>query len=174
MINTNICIIKGTVISANLTEPRFFLNGDSKYTMRTLIAKSDLKSCTKLQQQYQEALTAGAMIYKIVSFDKNENLASPIKEGLQHYGARYSNYYVLDAGSKIQPQVIDKHKKLLSPQYIKSGASVCVALSFFPYNVNGKCGISAKLHSLMFIEQGEPITETSDAAADFADYNLDE
>lgn len=167
-------ILKGTVGFANLNEPKFFLNGDSKYNIRILIDKSNLKSCTKLQQQYQEALTTGATIYKIESFAKNENLASPIKEGLQYYGTRYSNYYILDASSKIQPQVIDKYKKLLSPQYIKSGASVCVALSFFPYNVNGKCGISAKLHSLMFIEQGEPITETSDAVADFADYSFDE
>lgn len=167
-------ITKGVVVFANLIEPKIFLNGDSKYSIRILISKSDLKNYTKLQQQYQIALNTGATIYKTDAFTKNENLASPIKEGLQYYGAKFSNYYILDANSKVQPQIIDKQKRLLPQECIKSGASVCVALSFFPYNVNGKCGISAKLHSLMFISQGEPIVETSDAVADFADYNFDE
>ena len=173
MVNNNVCIIKGAVTSANLIEPRFFLNGDSKYTMRILVAKSDLKSCTNLQQQHQKALNTGVALYKD-AFAKTENLASPIKEGLQYYGAKYSDYYVLDVGSKIQPQVINKDKKLLSQECIKSGSHVCVAISFYPYSISGKCGISAKLHSLMFIAQGEPITEVSDAVADFADYNFNE
>ena len=174
MVNNNISIIKGAVTSANLIEPKFFLNGDSKYTMRILVAKSDPKSCTTLQHQYQIALNTGATIYKTDAFTKNENLASPIKEGLQYYGAKFSNYYILDANSKVQPQIIDKQKRLLPQECIKSGAHVCVALSFYPYSVNGRCGISAKLHSLMFIAQGEPIAETSDAVADFADYNFNE
>ena len=167
-------ITKGVVVFANLIEPKIFLNGDSKYSIRILVSKSDLKSCNKLQQQYQVALTTGATIYKTDTFTKNENLVSPIKEGLQYYGTKYSNYYILDANSKVQPQVIDRDKKLLCPERIKSGAHICVALSFYPYSVNGRCGISAKLHSLMFIAQGEPITEISDAVADFADYNLEE
>ena len=166
-------ITKGMVASGNVTEPRFFLNGDSKYNVRILVDKSDQKSCTKLQQHYQRALTTGATIYKSEAFAKNENLVSPIKEGLQYYGAKYSNYYILDVNSKVQPQVIDKQKKLLSQECIKSGAHVYVALSFYPYSVSGKCGISAKLHSLMFIAQGEPIAETSDAVTDFADFNFD-
>ena len=167
-------ITKGIVASANAKEPRFFPNGDSKYNVRILVDKSDQKSCTKLQQHYQEALFTGATIYKTEAFTKNENLASPIKEGLQYYGAKYSNYYILDANSKVQPQVIDKQKRLLPQECIKSGAVVYVAISLFPYNINGKCGISAKLHSLMFIVQGEPIAETSDAVTDFADFNFDE
>ena len=167
-------ITKGVVVFANLIDPKIFLNGDSKYSIRILVNKSDLKSYTKLQQQYQIALTTGATIYKTDAFTKNENLASPIKEGLQYYGAKFSNYYILDANSKVQPQIIDKQKKLLPQECIKSGAHVCVALSFYPYSVNGRRGISAKLHSLMFIAQGEPITETSDAVTDFADYNFDE
>lgn len=167
-------ITKGMVASGNVTEPRFFLNGDSKYNVRILVDKSDQKNCTKLQQYYQRALTTGATIYKSEAFAKNENLVSPIKEGLQYYGAKYSNYYILDANSKVQPQVIDKQKKLLPQECIKSGAHVYVALSFYPYSVNGRCGISARLHSLMFIAQGEPVAETSDAVADFADYNFDE
>ena len=174
MPNNDLSIIKGTVIFVNLIEPKVFLNGDSKYSIRILIDKSDLKSCTKLQQQYQKTVATGAMIYRTEAFTNNENLTSPIKEGLQYYGAQYSNYYILDANSRIQPQVIDKYKKLLSHDCIKSGAQVYVALSFYPYSINGRCGISAKLHSLMFIAQGEPITEISDAIADFADFNFEE
>ena len=161
-------ITKGIVASANAKEPRFFPNGDSKYNVRILVDKSDQKSCTKLQQHYQEALFTGATIYKTEAFTKNENLASPIKEGLQYYGAKYSNYYILDANSKVQPQVIDKQKRLLPQECIY------IALSFYPYSVNGRCGISARLHSLMFIAQGEPIAETSDAVTDFADFNFDD
>ena len=167
-------ITKGIVASANAKEPRFFQNGDSKYNVRILVDKSDQKSCTKLQQHYQEALFTGATIYKTEAFTKNENLASPIKEGLQYYGAKYSNYYILDANSKVQPQVIDNQKKLLPQECIKSGAHVYIALSFYPYSVNGRCGISARLHSLMFIAQGEPIAETSDAVTGFADFNFDD
>ncbi len=123
-------ITKGMIVSGNVTEPRFFLNGDSKYNVRILVDKSDQKGCTKLQQHYQKALATGATIYKTDAFTKNENLASPIKEGLQYYGTKYGNYYILDANSKVQPQVIDNQKRLLPQECIKSGAHVYVALSF--------------------------------------------
>ena len=74
-------ITKGMVASANVKEPKIFLNGDSKYSIRILVSKSDPKSCTKLQQHYQNALATGVTIYKTETFAKNENLASPIKEG---------------------------------------------------------------------------------------------
>ena len=51
-------ITKGVVVFANLIEPKIFLNGDSKYSIRILLSKSDLKSYTKLQQQYQIGLQA--------------------------------------------------------------------------------------------------------------------
>lgn len=97
---------QSVVVFANLIEPKIFLNGDSKYSIRILVSKSDLKSCNKLQQQYQVALTTGATIYKTDTFTKNENLVSPIKEGLQYYGTKYSNYYILDADFEIQTMTV--------------------------------------------------------------------
>lgn len=39
MPNNDLSIIKGTVIFVNLIEPKVFLNGDSKYSIRILIDK---------------------------------------------------------------------------------------------------------------------------------------
>jgi len=162
--------VKGKIVFANLLEPKFFQDGVGKYSIRLMVDKSDLKSCTNMQQYYQRAVAIGATL-----FVGNDNIMSPIKEGLNYYGTSYSNYYVLDLNTKIQPQIIDINKTLLPLDRIKSGAYVCVAMNFFPYNVNGKCGVSARLYSMMFIRQEAPvITEVSNALEDFATFNLEE
>ncbi len=167
--------IKGTVIFANLERPRIFQNGNTKHSVRLAVNKSDSNTCNKLQHAYRKALLEGDTMYGTTAFSQKTNITSPIKEGVQYYGDSYSNYYILDLNTKLQPQVIDVNKILLPINCIKPGSFVCVAMSFFPYNVNEKCGISGKLHSMMFIRQDKPIvTEISNALEDFSNYELDE
>lgn len=163
--------VRGVVLSAYLDEPKIFRNGDGKYFIRLCVDKNDARSISELDKYYQVAMTKGTEIWMNRGY--NSGIASPFKEGVQ-YGTAYANYRILDLNTREKPQVIDQNKKLLSTSVVQPGAVVYVAMSFFPYNVNGKCGISAKLHSLMFIKQGEPIRETSDAVADFADFKFDE
>lgn len=170
----NIYVV-GKVAFANLVEPKYFMDGSAKYSVRLLIDKFNEKEKQKISSALKEAYENGKEIFKKTAqvVPELKNISSAVKRGETLSNSIYEKYFVLDAKSNTQPQVIDKEKTLLDANIIQSGSEVVLAVNLFPYNVNGNCGISCKLHSLMFVRQGSPIVEESNAAEDFADFDFD-
>jgi len=171
----NIFVI-GKVAFANLVEPKYFMDGSAKYSVRLLSDKLNEKESKKIFSALKEAYNNGKELFKKNGRDipALTDIPSSIKNGEKLNNPIYEKYFVIDAKSNTQPQVIDKEKNLLNADVIQSGSEIVAAISLFPYNVNGNCGISCKLNSIMFIRQGSPIVEESNAAEDFADFNFDE
>ena len=167
--------IKGTVVFANIAEPRTFLDGSEKYGLRLVISKSDTKTIEILQAEFKKVYEEGKNIF---SRDKTyipemKAIFSPVKKGDDLSNSIYKDYIVLDMNSKNPPQIIDRNKTLLNPDILKNGSVIGVAISFYPYNRNGNCGITCKLHSIAFIRQGKPLIEESNAFEDFDDFDFD-
>lgn len=171
----NIFVI-GKVAFANLVEPKTFMDGSSKYSVRLLVDRFNEKEKQKICSALKEAYDNGKELFKKTGqvIPELKNLLSAVKKGETLNNPIYEKYFVIDAKSNAQPQIINKEKKLLNADIIQSGSEIVAAITLYPYNVNGNCGISCKLNSILFVKQGSPIIEESNAAEDFANFNFDE
>lgn len=168
----------------NIFTPKAFQEGsDPKYSLTIIIPKSDTATVAKLKAAVEAAKNKGlsekfggkmpaifddkfgGTTVRDADYDKNQSGDLIVSE---HPEAK--NSYIMHVASKNAPGIIDEMKQaVLDPKKVYSGCYGRVNITFFPYNSNGKKGISAGLNHVQFLEDGEPLGSSVRIEDAFAD-----
>lgn len=151
---------------------------EARYSCTILIPKSDTTTKQRIDAAIQAALAEG--IGKVWGGTQPPKLNMPINDGDgvrpsdgMPYGPECKGHWVLNASSKLPPQVVDQNvQPIINPTDVYSGMYGIVSMSFFAYNNNSK-GISCGLGNVQKYADGEPLGGRSTAAEDFTPITAD-
>ena len=146
--------------------------GDPKYSITLLIPKTDTATLNDIRASIKAADEKGVKdLWKGLHPRYNDLLhdGDGVRDNGMPYGAECKGHYVLNASSKIKPQVvgIDNINCELAPQDIYSGMYGRVTINFFPYNT-GSNGVGCGLGNILKTRDGNPLGGGATAASDFA------
>ena len=163
----------------NVFEPKAFgENQTPKYSVMLLIPKSDVGTLDRMRKAIEAAAEKGkatkfggkiptVLKSTLKDADVDTNQDGDVFADLWDYA---KNHYILNVSSKIAPQIVDAERNpIINPVDFYSGCYGRASISFFAYNNNGNKGISAGLHNLQKLEDGEPLGGITSAEQDFAD-----
>ena len=162
----------------NIFEPRAAQEGgEPKYSVTLYIPKTDTPTVEKLKAAVGCAKNKGAeskwggKIPGIMEDPKNPFAGTTVHDAdtergqdgdllvSKHPAAK--GCYILHVASKNKPGVVDQDlNAIIDPSKVYSGCYGRANISFYPYNSNGKKGISAGLNHIQFLEDGEPLGST--------------
>lgn len=181
---TNVTTGKVRFSFVNIFTPKAFKEGDDpKYSLTIIIPKTDTATVAKLKAAVEAAKNKG-LAEKFggkmpAIFDQNfggttvrdaDNDKNNDGELIVSQHPEAKGCYIMHVASKNQPGIIDENKEaVLDPKKVYSGCYGRVNITFFPYNSNGKKGISAGLNHVQFLEDGEPLGSTVRIEDAFAD-----
>lgn len=168
----------------NIFTPKAFNEGDDpKYSLTIYIPKTDTVTVGKLKAAVEAAKNKGLTekfggkmpaIFDGAFGGTTVRDADNDKDNdgdllvVKHPEAK--GCYLMHVASKNQPGIIDENKEaILDPKKVYSGCYGRVNITFYPYNSNGKKGISAGLNHVQFLEDGEPLGSTIRIEDAFAD-----
>ena len=181
---TNVTTGKVRFSFVNIFTPKAFQEGgEAKYSLTIIIPKTDVATISKLQAAVEAAKIKGlsekfggkmpaifdgkfgGTTVRDADFDKNQSGDLIVSEHPEAKGC-----YIMHVASKNAPGVIDENKQgVIDPKKVYSGCYGRVNITFYPYNSNGKKGISAGLNHVQFLEDGEPLGSSVNIEEAFAD-----
>lgn len=145
---------------------------EARYSVTILIPKRDKATMDKIRAAEAHAKEDG----KASKFGGKVpgNLASIIHDGDEEAdldrNPEYAGHFYMAMSSKSRPGVVDENlNAVLDPTQVYSGCFARVSINAFPYNSNGKKGISFGLNNVQFLEDGEPLGGRTRAEDDFGD-----
>jgi len=135
-------------------------NKDGKFEATVLIDKGDEKTKRALDLAVKAAREEGMKrVWKGIA--PAGNFWSPVKDGDgtresgTPFGEECRGKWVLRASSKIRPVVVDRDKRPLEdPSEIYGGCVAVALVSLFPYSMNGRKGVAARLEGVLKIKDG--------------------
>ena len=181
---TNVTTGKVRFSFVNIFQPKAFQEGgEPKYSLTILIPKTDTVTVNKLKAAVEAAKLKGLnekfggkmpAIFDnnfggttVRDADNNKNQSGDLLVS-EHPEA--AGCYMIHVASKNAPGIIDENKEaVIDPKKVYSGCYGRVNITFFPYNSNGKKGISAGLNHVQFLEDGEPLGSSVRIEDAFAD-----
>lgn len=136
---------------------------EPKYSTTILIPKSDIATKQRVDAAINAAIEAGVK-------DKWSGVRPPIlgipvydgdgtrpSDGMP-FGQECKGHWVFTASSKQPQAVVDASlNPIINQSEVYSGMYARVAVTFFPYNSNGKKGIGCGLGPVQKLEDGEPL-----------------
>ena len=147
---------------------------DKKYSCTILLPKSDTATMARIKTAIEEAKKEA--LSKKWGGVAPPTVDTPIRDGDgvkpvagTPYGAECKGHYVINANSNpaYPPEVVDLQlNPIIDQSEIYSGVYARVLLNFYPYNHNGKKGISISLGKVQKVEDGEHIASAPKTAAD--------
>lgn len=148
---------------------------ESKYSASIIIPKSDKKTIKAIQS----AVAAATQLGKTSKWGGKipSNLKNPLRDGDDERSddEAYQDAYFVNAYSKTQPGMIDRHKnEIMDPEEIYSGMYARVSLNFYPYDIAGGRGVAAGLNNLQKVADGPYLGGRISADAEFDEYDDDD
>lgn len=147
-------------------------SSDPRYSATLLIPKSDKALVKKVQDAISTAYSAAVTNTwggKKPPLDK----VTPLRDGDEpnddgeSRGEAYAGHYYLNAKSRTQPGVVDKHcQPIMSTDDFYSGCYGFASVAFGGYDNSGNKGISCYLNNVMKVKDGEPLGGAKTSAAD--------
>ena len=138
---------------------------DKYYSVQILIPKSDTDTMNRLKAAIEETKNIG--LAKKWGGVMPLNIPTPIHDGDgtkpvagTEYGPECKGHYVINAKANEgrMPDVVDAQlNPILNQSEIYSGVYGRVLLNFFPYNSNGRKGISVGFSNVQKLADGEVI-----------------
>lgn len=163
-------ILKGVRLSyEHIFNASSIAGSDPKYSATFIIPKSDKKTIAEVKTAI---LTAGDAAFpgKITAGKWPSSLHNPLKDGdeLADEHPEYAGSYILRAGSKSRPVVLDRRKAAVSADdgLIYSGCYVNASLAAAGFDAQAKKGVTCYLNGVQFVRDGERLSGY-DATADF-------
>lgn len=137
-----------------------------KFGARLLIDKSDEVTVTAIQQEIAAVMMENYnMLYR--GRPQVTIYSGPMHDGDREYPGHpaYKGMYYLDARTRFAPRVIDAYcAPVTDPETIRSGCCGHATISFRPYAVHGRRGLSCILHALQLMSDGLPPDTQPDSA----------
>ena len=139
---------------------------DPKYGVRLLIDKANQATVELIQSTIYHTM----MDHNDVLFGGRPAVTiynSPLHDGDREYPGHpaYRSRYYLDARTRFAPRVIDAYcAPVTDPETIRSGCCGHATISFRPYAVHGRRGLSCILHALQLMSDGLPPDTQPDSA----------
>lgn len=173
-------VVTGVVrLSFNhLFEPRANDDGTpGRYDCCLLIDKTDEETIKCVNEAIKNAKAKG--VTEKWGNKVPANLQTPLHDGDEKEDDQYSSDFVgkmyLNPKSKQKPGMVDKNcAPIMDPEDLYSGCYILAALSFYPYNVNGKRGVGVGIDNVMKIRDGEPLGGRASADSDFGGVQVDD
>lgn len=136
---------------------------DPKYSTTILVPKSDIATKQRIDAAINTAIETGIKD-KWGGF-RPPILAIPVYDGDgvrpsdgMPFGQECKGHWVFTASSKQPIAVVDANlNPIINQSEVYSGIYARVAVTFFPYNSNGKKGIGCGLGPVQKLEDGEPL-----------------
>lgn len=169
---------------AYLFEPRAGEDGDNaKYSVKVIVPKTDKETLRKLRQAQIEAIKFGEQgKFNGKKIKRNEKGVpvwggswDTIKDGDDSDAEEDAGSYTFNASSRNRPGVVDRRKEPITDSTeVYSGCYARVSLNAFPYNYQGKIGVTFGLNHVQKLRDGEPLGGRSRAEDDFDDLDDDD
>lgn len=151
--------------------------GDAKYSAKLIIPKSDKETYRKLRAAQVEAITLGEQGKFNGKKIKRGSDGKPvwggswdtIKDGDEDSDApEDEGAWVVNVSSKNRPGIVDrKLNEIIDSTEVYSGCYARVSLNCYPYNFNGKIGVTFGLNHVQKLRDGDPLGGRSRASDDF-------
>jgi hypothetical protein len=155
-------------------EPHSIEEGnEKKYSAAILIPKKDVDTVRDVEAAIKAATEQGKEKFGKV-FDRK--LKTPLRDGDEERpdDPSYEGHWFLNASSAMnsKPTIVARDAKtiLTSADEFYSGCYGRASLNFYPFSKNGNAGVAAGLNNLMKLSEGERLSGSSSAQADFADF----
>lgn len=127
-----------------------------KFGVRLLIAKADQTTVTAIQQEIAAVMMGHYdMLYR--GRPQVTIYSGPMHDGDREYPGHpaYKGMYYIDARTRFAPRVIDAYcAPVTDPETVHSGCRGHATISFRPYAVGAKRGVSCTLHALQLMSDG--------------------
>lgn len=135
----------------------FEADENGKYSASVIIPKSDKDTIARVNKAIENAITAG--IASKFGGSRPKKLEISFKDGdLEREDEAYENSMYISAKSNRQPQVVDTQvQPILDQDEVYSGAYYKFALTFYPYNFEGKKGVACALDNIQKIKDGDAL-----------------
>lgn len=142
---------------------------EEKYSACILIPKTAKKTLALIQEAISNATDAGQKTKWGGKVPKN--LHTPLRDGDEEKDTdeqpEYKGMWFLNASSKVQPGLVDKHlQPIIDREDLKSGDWAKVSINFFAYAASGNNGIGVGLNNIMKTRDGVALGGTPARAED--------
>jgi hypothetical protein len=145
----------------NLITPRKKKNtDDDEYSVTLIMDRAATKADPAALAAYTNAKKIVDSIVANKWGDKIKGIKTPFKNGDEKNQDIFQGQIVMDAKSKLSPQIVDGNRSLITtsspgdPNSIYSGAYVYVNVTAYPYDVDGNKGISLALNGVQKVKDG--------------------
>ena len=146
---------------------------NGKYSTSILIPKSEKETIDAIKEAVEAAKQAG--ITGKWGGKEPKNLVSPLMDGDERDDEVYAGHYYLNAKCSTRPGLVYRNgSPIVDEEEIYSGVWAFVSVTFFPYDVNVKKGISCGLNNLAKFKDDERLGGRVSAERDFAGIDMDD
>jgi len=160
-------------------KPRAVKEGEeAKYSVQLIIQKTDKQTTSDFVKAIKAARAAGQDKLKDKNTGKESlNLKMPLRDGDKERpnDPALKGCFFINATSKNPPQIIDRHKHLITDStLLKSGDYARVAVNFYAFDGRSK-GIACGLNNIQKLKDGPALGGRAEAIDDFKDdFQFDE
>ena len=171
--NTKVVTGRVRLSYVNLFEPRASGDNDKpKYSVLLLIPKTDKVTLGKIEAATKAAAQNG--MHSKFGGSIPKNLATTLHDGDEESdlekNPEAAGMMTMSVSSATKPGVVDIHKdEIFDSTAVYSGCYARVSLNAFPYNFNGKKGVSFALNHVQKLADGENLSGRTNPADDFDD-----
>lgn len=146
--------------------------GEPKYSVTLLIPKSDTATMGRINAAIQQTISTalGTTFGGIQPPAGNTPIhdGDGLKQNGEPYGAECKGHWVMNASSKLRPEIVDADcQPIIDQTQLYSGCYGRASLRFFAYNKAGRKGVGCGLGNLQKLADGEPLGGRTTAAEDF-------
>lgn len=182
---TKVLTGKARLSYVNLFEGRPDDSGVTKFGVKLLIPKSDTATIAAMRAAQEEAVTAGNEgkfngKKIVIKRDSDGNVIpgqkwDTIHDGDESDALEDQGHWTLNVSSKNRPGVVDRQvKPILDPTEVYSGCYGRASLNAYPYNFNGKIGVSFGLNHIQKLADGDPLDGRTRAEDEFDEVEGDD
>ena len=155
---------------ANIWTPRSATpDQEPKYSCAILVHKSDAATLKKINDAVEAAKEQGKAKW---GGRIPPSIKLPLRDGdLEKDDPAYKGHYFFSANSKTKPSIVDRNRDVIIDQSeVYSGCYARVSVNFYPFDASKTAkGVACGLNGIQKLEDGEPFSGRSSAAADFTE-----
>jgi hypothetical protein len=160
----------------NVFKPSIGVGTKEKYSISLIVPKTDKDTVYSLRKGIDSAIKQG--ISTVWNGKKPAQLRTPLRDGDEARAddPAYADSYFFNASASVdnKPPVYDSLANLIRDESeIYSGCFGRASVAFIPYNMNGNCGVTARLLALMKLCDGPRLGALVGSANDFKDGYVD-
>lgn len=177
---TKVVTGKARLSYVNLFEPRLDKDGNSpKYQCKLLIPKSDRATMAKMRAAQKVAIAQGEQ----GKFNGKKLRGEPgtgqswdtIHDGDESDSEEDAGHWTVNVSSKNRPGIVDRSlNPIMDSTEVYSGCYARVSLNCFPYNFDGKVGVTFGLNHVQKLADGDYLGGRTRAEDDFDELDDDE